>query len=216
MYLSLYLSIYVCMHVCMYVYMHASCIYDDRLFGGAHELAMGGWEMAARAASWSMMRYMKEGGKAWWSWWGMMKHGALRWNDEVWWGLTFWLGSAGGNGWIGGLQAFLLGCKAGGPFLHELPQKRTSCGAFVARAEAMVQAVEMPRRCHHCHLAFARSRRGWCFLLHSPEAQSEAPAGSARAAAGRNWWTPKSVAMWPLPWQQSGSDNAVAWGELCL
>ena len=46
----------------------------------------------------------------------------------------------------GGLQAFLLGCKAGGPFLHELPQKRTSCGAFVARAEAMVprqQAAEM-------------------------------------------------------------------------
>ena len=58
MYLSLYLSIYVCMHVCvyacmhvcMYVCMHASCIYDDRLFGGAHETAMGGWEMAAGAS----------------------------------------------------------------------------------------------------------------------------------------------------------------------
>ena len=54
MYLSLYLSIYVCMyacmHVCMYVCMHASCIYDDRLFGGAHEPAMGGWEMAAGAS----------------------------------------------------------------------------------------------------------------------------------------------------------------------
>ena len=54
MYLSLYLSIYVCMHVCVYacmhVCMHASCIYDDRLFGGAHETAMGGWEMAAGAS----------------------------------------------------------------------------------------------------------------------------------------------------------------------
>ena len=48
-YLSLYLSIYVCMRVCMYVCMHASCIYDDRLFGGAYEIAMG-WEMAPGAS----------------------------------------------------------------------------------------------------------------------------------------------------------------------
>ena len=45
-----YLSMYVCMYACMHVCMHASCIYDDRLFGGAHETAMGGWEMAAGAS----------------------------------------------------------------------------------------------------------------------------------------------------------------------
>ena len=41
---------HACMYVCMYVCMHASCIYDDRLFGGARETAMGGWEMAAGAS----------------------------------------------------------------------------------------------------------------------------------------------------------------------
>ena len=46
----IYLCMYACMRVCMYVCMHASCIYDDRLFGGAHETAMGGWEMAAGAS----------------------------------------------------------------------------------------------------------------------------------------------------------------------
>ena len=49
-YLSMYVCMYACMRVCMYVCMHASCIYDDRLFGGAHETAMGGWEMAAGAS----------------------------------------------------------------------------------------------------------------------------------------------------------------------
>ena len=49
-YLSMYVCMYACMHVCMYVCMHASCIYDDRLFGGAHETAMGVWEMAAGAS----------------------------------------------------------------------------------------------------------------------------------------------------------------------
>ena len=46
----MYACMHACMHVCMYVCMHASCIYDDRLFGGARETAMGGWEMAAGAS----------------------------------------------------------------------------------------------------------------------------------------------------------------------
>ena len=50
MYACMRVCMYACMHVCMYVCMHASCIYDDRLFGGAHETAMGGWEMAAGAS----------------------------------------------------------------------------------------------------------------------------------------------------------------------
>ena len=49
-YLCMYACMRVCMYACMYVCMHASCIYDDRLFGGAHETAMGGWEMAAGAS----------------------------------------------------------------------------------------------------------------------------------------------------------------------
>ena len=49
-YLCMYACMRVCMYACMYACMHASCIYDDRLFGGAHETAMGGWEMAAGAS----------------------------------------------------------------------------------------------------------------------------------------------------------------------
>ena len=49
-YICMYACMRVCMYACMYACMHASCIYDDRLFGGAHETAMGGWEMAAGAS----------------------------------------------------------------------------------------------------------------------------------------------------------------------
>ena len=97
---------------------------------------------------------------------------------------------------------FKLSCwvaKLGGHSCTSCPKKGHPEGRLLLELRRWFQGNRRRkcRRCHHCHLAFARSRRGWCFLLHSPEAQSAAPAGSARAAADRNWWTPKSVAMWP-------------------
>jgi len=61
--------------------MHASCIYDDRLFGGAYEIAMG-WEMApgASRAQESQVREKLLGGL------GRAKHvgGAVR-VFKMWW-----------------------------------------------------------------------------------------------------------------------------------
>ena len=142
-------------------------------------------------------------------WWSMVRFDEMMKCDEAWhfgWVLQVVMDESGG---------FKLSCwvaKLGGHSCTSCPKKGHPVGRLLLELRRWFQGNRRRkcRRCHHCHLAFARSRRGWCFLLHSPEAQSAAPAGSARAAADRNWWTPESVAMWPLPWQQSGSDSAVA------